>query len=61
MTQEHVTPAGTSVLDELGLDADFVVKAKLAIRIQKAIADGELAQREGAAHSNQPAVQPEQG
>ncbi|HYG48753.1 MAG TPA: helix-turn-helix transcriptional regulator [Allosphingosinicella sp.] len=45
----HVTPAGRSVLDELRLDPVFVVKAKLAIRIQKSIAEMELTQREAAA------------
>ena len=45
----HVTPAGTSVLDELGLDPAFVVKAKLAIRIQKSIGEMQLTQREAAA------------
>ncbi|HEU0098875.1 MAG TPA: helix-turn-helix transcriptional regulator [Allosphingosinicella sp.] len=45
----HVTPAGSSVLDELRLDPVFVVKAKLAIRIQKSIAEMELNQREAAA------------
>lgn len=44
--QAHVTPAGRSVLDELGLDAGYVVKAKLAIRIQKSIAEMGLTQRE---------------
>ena len=45
----HVTPYGRSVLDELGLDSAFVVKAKLAIRIQKSITEMSLAQREAAA------------
>ena len=35
----HVTPTGRSVLDELGLDAADVVKVKLALRIQKTVAD----------------------
>ena len=47
--QAHVTPAGKSVLDELGLDASYVVKAKLAVRIQKSIAEMGLTQREAAA------------
>lgn len=47
--QGHVTPTDKSVLDELGLDAGFVVKAKLAIRIQKSIAEMGLTQREAAA------------
>jgi predicted XRE-type DNA-binding protein len=45
----HVTPARKSVLDELRLEPAFVVKAKLAIRIQKSIAEMELTQREAAA------------
>lgn len=45
----HVTPAGKSVLEELRLDPGFVVKAKLAIRIQKSIAEMGLKQRETAA------------
>ncbi|HYN47168.1 MAG TPA: helix-turn-helix transcriptional regulator [Allosphingosinicella sp.] len=45
----HVTPAGKSVLDELGLDPGFAVKAKLAIRIQRSIAEMGLTQREAAA------------
>lgn len=45
----HLTPAGKSVLDELGLDADYVVKAKLAQRVQRTIADMGLTQRAAAA------------
>ena len=45
----HITAAGTSVLDELGLGNTHVVKAKLAIRIQKSIAEMGLTQREAAA------------
>jgi predicted XRE-type DNA-binding protein len=45
----HVTPAGASVLDDLGLDAAWIVKAKLAQRIQRSIADLGLTQREAAA------------
>lgn len=56
MMQEHVTPAGKSVIDEFGLDAGFVVKAKLAIRIQKSIAEMGLTQREAAARM--PITQP---
>lgn len=52
----HSTPAGTSVLDELGLDPGYVVKAKLAIRIQKSIAEMRLTQREAAARM--PLTQP---
>lgn len=47
--QNHITPAGASVLDELGLDTGYVVKAKLAIRIQRSIAEIGLTQREAAA------------
>lgn len=45
----HVTSAGTSVLDDLELDAGYIVKAKLALRIQRTIADLGLTQREAAA------------
>lgn len=45
----HLTPAGKSVLDDLGLDAAYVVKARLAQRIQRTIADLGLTQREAAA------------
>lgn len=47
--QNHVTPAGASVLDDLDLDTGYVVKAKLAIRIQRSIAEMGLTQREAAA------------
>jgi predicted XRE-type DNA-binding protein len=56
MMPDHVTPAGTSVLDELGLDGAYVVKAKLALRIQKTIAELGLTQREAAARM--PITQP---
>ena len=46
---QHVTPAGASVLDDLGLDAGYVVKAKLALRLQRTIAELGLSQREAAA------------
>lgn len=49
MSNSHITPAALSVMDELGLDAAFVIKAKLAIRIQKSIAEMGLTQREAAA------------
>jgi hypothetical protein len=52
----HATPAGRSVLDDLGLDAGYVVKAKLALRIQKTIAEMDLTQREAAARM--PITQP---
>lgn len=48
MAVEHITPAGTSVLDELGLDAGYVVKARLATRIQKTVQDMGLNQRDAA-------------
>jgi predicted XRE-type DNA-binding protein len=54
--QGHITLAGKSVLDELGLDTGYVVKAKLAIRIQKSIAEMGLTQREAAARM--PITQP---
>ncbi|TMJ15718.1 MAG: XRE family transcriptional regulator [Alphaproteobacteria bacterium] len=47
--RDHVTAAGTSVLDELGLDPGYIVKAKLALRIQKTVAELGLTQREAAA------------
>ena len=47
--EAHVTPAGRSVLDDLCLDAGYIVKAKLALRIQKTIAEMGLTQREAAA------------
>lgn len=47
--QRHVTPAGTSVLDELALEPGDVVKAKLALRIRKSSAELGLTQREAAA------------
>jgi predicted XRE-type DNA-binding protein len=45
----HATPAGRSVLDEVGLDAGYRIKARLAIRIQRSIAEMGLTQREAAA------------
>lgn len=48
--RNHVTPAGVSLLDDLGLGTSYVVKAKLAIRIQRSIAEMGLTQREAAAH-----------
>ena len=48
MTIGHITPAGTSVLDELGLESGYVVKAKLAIRIQMTVSDLGLNQRDAA-------------
>ena len=54
--QRHKTAGGRSVLDELGLDSAYVVKAKLAQRIQRTIADLGLTQREAAARM--PITQP---
>ena len=52
----HGILAETSVLDALGLDASYVVKAKLALRIQKTIAELNLTQRQAAARM--PITQP---
>jgi predicted XRE-type DNA-binding protein len=52
----HVTPAGTSVLDELGLDPTDVIKGKLALRIHKTIVELGLTQRDAAARM--PITQP---
>ena len=49
MTIAHSTPTGISVLDDLGLDGGFTIKAKLAIRIQKTVEELGLNQR-AAAH-----------
>ena len=49
MMDNHVTPAGKSVLEELDLDPIFIAKAELAIRIHKSIAEMGLTQREAAA------------
>ena len=48
MTIGHTTPAGTSVLDDLGLDPGFIVKSKLAIRIGKTVEELGLNQRDAA-------------
>ncbi len=44
----HKTQAGQSVLDQLDLDQGFVVKAKLAQRLARSIAEMGLSQREAA-------------
>ncbi len=44
----HVTKAGRSVLDEIGLDPAYIVKAKLAQRIARSIAEMGLSQRDAA-------------
>ena len=49
MMDNHVTPAGKSVLEELDLDPIFIAKAELAIRIHKSITEMGLTQREAAA------------
>lgn len=49
MIERTITPAGTSVLDELDLDPAFIAKAKLAIRITISIAEMGLTQRQAAA------------
>ena len=48
MTEIYRTPTGVSVLDDLGLDAGFIVKAKLAIRIQVTVQELGLNQRDAA-------------
>ncbi|HEX8585114.1 MAG TPA: helix-turn-helix transcriptional regulator [Allosphingosinicella sp.] len=52
----QVTPMGMSVLDDLNLDPGYVVKAKLALRIQRTISELGLTQREAAARM--PITQP---
>jgi predicted XRE-type DNA-binding protein len=49
MMSGHVTQAGQSVLDQLGLDQGFIVKAKLAQRLARSIVEMGLSQREAAA------------
>jgi predicted XRE-type DNA-binding protein len=48
MTEIYRTPAGVSVLDDLGLNPAFIVKAKLAIRIHLTIKQLGLNQRDAA-------------
>jgi predicted XRE-type DNA-binding protein len=48
MISGHITQAGHSVLDQLGLDKGFIVKAKLAQRLALSIAEMGLSQREAA-------------
>lgn len=48
MAVEHITPAGTSALDDLGIEVGYVVKAKLATRIQKAVLSLGLSERDAA-------------
>lgn len=52
----QLVAARESVLEELGLDPGYAVKAKLAIRIQKSIAEMGLTQRKAAARM--PITQP---
>jgi predicted XRE-type DNA-binding protein len=47
-TPQNNTPAGTNVLDDLGLDRGFIVKAKLALRIQLTVQELSLNQRDAA-------------
>lgn len=49
MDIDHTTPSGSSVLDEFGLDSEFVIKSKLAIRIAKTVQELALGQRDAAA------------
>ena len=44
-----VTPAGISVLDDLGKDRKFAVKSRLAVRIAKTVQELGINQREAAA------------
>jgi predicted XRE-type DNA-binding protein len=44
----HTTAANISVLEDLNLDGGFIVKAKLAIRIQKTVQEMGLNQRDAA-------------
>lgn len=48
MTEIYRTPAGVSVLDDLGLNPAFIAKAKLAIRIHLTINELGLKQRDAA-------------
>jgi predicted XRE-type DNA-binding protein len=48
MSEGHRTPAGKNVLEELDLDAGFIAKSTLAIRILKTIRELGLTQREAA-------------
>lgn len=50
MMQQHVTPAGKSVLDDLDLNPSYVAKAKLAIRILRTVKELGLTQRQAAAN-----------
>lgn len=45
----HPTPSERSVLDDLGLDSGYVIKAKLAQRLARSIAEMGLSQRDAAA------------
>jgi len=44
----HITKAGSSILDEIGLDPAYIVKAKLAQRIARSITEMGLSQRDAA-------------
>ena len=56
MMDGHSTPGGKTVLDALGLEAGYIVKAKLALRIQKPVSELGLTQRQAAARM--PITQP---
>ena len=46
---DHVTLSGRSVLHDLGLDPGYVIKAKLAQRLARSIAEMGISQRDAAA------------
>jgi predicted XRE-type DNA-binding protein len=48
MSEGHVTPAGKNVLEELNLDAAFIAKSTLAIRILATIKELGWTQRQAA-------------
>lgn len=48
MSEGHVTPAGKNVLEELNLDAAFIAKSTLAIRILKTVKELGWTQRQAA-------------
>ena len=49
MSEGHITPTGTNVLEELDLEPAFIAKSTLAIRIMKTIDELGLTQRQAAA------------
>ena len=56
MSEGHRTPAGKNVLEELEVDAGFIAKSTLAIRIMKTIQELGLTQRQAA--KRMPITQP---